>query len=544
MRPDKTGSILRFTIFAGLLIFILAIAVLLVFYLIERSATKITRQQANFARTLREYDLLFREIAGTERDFVILNRDLERLEKMAIGVESWLSVLKRRRTLAQIHPPSRENYINSINNALETFPASQPITALAAEALIKNTAINKEAEEKLRNWLAHFNDPVFNSLRLGLHVLLGDFRNPQRAAVIPSSLLTDGTEAITIDLAILKIIRDDIRGAAADIQTMLYSPNPTVDSLRLAAEFFYDFGDLERSAETFSLIGDEKARIREADALYLAGYKDSARSIWYMLSEQDTPNVRSLYNLGVTTEDKNDAAAYFEKLMNIELPADIDSLQFGLIHYSRLLDYEQAIEILEKTESFNPKLYPYIDLELSKRHAPWWLLERQIAEAWLLLDRHDNNEDMYRWAVWLLLFQRNYSEIQILLNRIENMVFEYPYPQWANSYRAIQQMFTGNIEKAQEILLAIPVEEAEWNIHANLGRIYESQRSPSRALEQYELATEKVQNPKSEARIQIRIAKCFSALSFPNEAIRALLYAQELDPDNLNARLELDRLLY
>ena len=547
----KNISLLRITLFAGLIIFILAVSVLLVFYFTERSATKITRQQANFARLLREYDITFREMTGTQRDYVILNRELDRLERMAIGVESWLSVLKRRRTLALILPSEfNENYHNSINSALEAFPMSQPIAAIAAEALVKNTAINREAEETLRNWLSLFDDPMFNSLRISLHVLLGDFGNPQRAAVIPSSLFSDGTESITIDLALLKIIRDDIRGAAADIQTMLYSPSPSVDSLRLAAEFHYDFGEMERSAEIFSLIDDEKARIREADALYLAGYTDSARSIWHMLSYQDTPyldtpNERSLYNLGVTTEDIDEASAYFERLINIETPQNIDSLQFGLIRYSRLLDYPQAIEMLEKTESLNPRQYPFIDLEICKRQAPWWLLERQIAEAWMLLDRHDNNEDMYRWAAWLFLFQRNYSEIQILLNRVENINFSDPQmPQWASIYRAIQLMFAGNLEKAQEILLAIPTEKAEWTVHANLGRIYEAQRSLSSALEQYELAAEKIQNPKSQARVQIRIAKCLSALGFPSDAIRTLLNAQQLDPDNLNARLELDRLIY
>ncbi|MCL1960013.1 MAG: hypothetical protein FWF68_10470, partial [Spirochaetes bacterium] len=281
--PNITGikdrRTLRITLVSVLIFFILSSGALAFFYLAERNADKTTRIQDNFSRSLREYDTQFSD-TGADRDFERMNRELDKLEKKAIGVESWLSVLKRRRALARINQSSLENYKKSVNNAIQLYPMSQPVAAIAAEALVKNTAINREAEVKLREWVVLLNDPSFNTLRLGLHILLGDFKNPAKAMQIPVSLSSGGIESIALDIIILKILQNDIRAAVSDIQTVLHSPFPSDNSLRLSAEFFYDFGDIERSAEIFSAINDEKARSREADALYLAGFQGSARLIW------------------------------------------------------------------------------------------------------------------------------------------------------------------------------------------------------------------------------------------------------------------------
>jgi len=554
--PNITGipnhKVLRITLISGLIIFILGSGALAVFYLTERNSTKITRQQDNFSRRLSEYDTQFWDNSAN-RDFERLTRELDKLEKKTIGVESWLSVLKRRRALARIHQPSLENYRKSVNNAVELYPMSQPIAAIAAEALIRNTAINREAEAKLREWIVLLNDPSFTTLRLGLHILLGDFKNPEKAMQVPVliSISPDITEDILLDMVILRILNNDIHGAASDVQAILRSPSPSVNSLRFSAEFFYDFGDLERSAEIFSLINDEKATGREADALYLAGFEGSARLIWSMLSDsQNEPlKERSLYNLGVTAYDIFEAALYFGKLVNIEIANNVPvsaEKQFGLIYYSRLLDIPQAINILEKIKPVN---YPYVDLELCKRQAPVRELRKQFAEAWLLLDRHYDNEELYKWVSWLFLFQRNYDELRILLNRVENLKLNgqwtpayWTSTHWVEVCRSIELMFEGDIETAGNILRSIPAEEADWTVHANLGRNIEAQRSPSRAIEQYNLALLKTENYKTSAKIQFRIAKCFSALGRADEALRSLQYATELDPENLAVRLELDKM--
>ncbi|MDR2965456.1 MAG: tetratricopeptide repeat protein [Treponema sp.] len=537
----KTSSVLRITLLSGLILFVLTVIVLTVFYFVNISGTRMQRMQDNFTRALREYDMYANYIPGLERDFIKLNTDLDRLEKMTISVESWLSVLKRRRALSQVYPASFNNYVNSIDKALEIYPVSQPIIALTAEALVKNIAITREADEKLRGLIPALTGSDYNNLRLSLHVLLGDFRNPQRAQVIPDYIVSDGTESVTINLILLLMLKNDIRMAAADVQSMFYNLAPSVDGLRFIAEFFYDFGELERSAEIFSLINDEKSLSRASDALYLAGYTGSARNIWQLLAESGSE--KSLYNLGLTSEDREESLSYFENLLSIDPENISDFKQFGLIRYSRLLELENALEALGKTRGLSPIGFPFIDLEICRRQTARWELGRQMAEAWLLIDRHPEDEDLYRWASWLFLFQRNFNEIKILLNRIEN--FGFPAAEnndyWTLVDRAIQQMFEGNIENAENMLKSIPKENAGWAVFANLGRIMEARRSAGLAVEQYELAMSKNPAPKTAARIQIRMARCYSALNRFLDARRSYEYALELDPGNLTARMELDR---
>jgi len=530
---------LRITLLAGLILLILSGAVLTFFYLSERSYSGLARQQDSFFRILREYDVMAAEIYGTQREYDRLHGELDKLEKRAISVESWLSILKRRRALANNHPPSMENYRNSINNALKAYPSSQPIAAIAASALIKNAALNIEAQEQLRSWFPLIVDPSFNNLRLALHVILGDVSSPQRASVLPESIFSDGTEAISINLAALKTLRQDYRSAAADIQ-MLVNSFPSDNALRFAAEYHYDFGDLHRSAELFSLLHDESSMSRQADALYLAGFPGSAASIWMILA--DMQNEAGLYNLAVITENKELSASYLEKLVNLDTNSNSVSRQFGLIHYSRFLEYSAALSLLRNTVNFSPIDYPYIDLEICKRQAQGREPGRQLAETWLLLDRHNDNEELYRWAAWYIFFQRRYDEAQILLDRFNLLGFD---AAWIDYYRALHFMYEGNLDAAEKILRLMPSQNAQWYVFANLGRVLETVHSPARAIEQYELAAAKLvltpENYKTAARIQVRIARCFAALNRPGEARRVFEYALNLDPENLTARLELDR---
>jgi len=538
IRLPESG-ILRVTFLAGLILLVLTGGVLTFFGVVYRSHTKTTRRQDSFSRILREYDISAGIYTGTEREFERLGRELDRLEKRAIGVESWLSVLKRRRALARLYPPSVGDYRASINRARKAYPSSQPLAAFAAAALVRNSALNREAESSLRDLLALLTDSSFNRMRLGLHVLLGDFKSPQRAMLLPEDIVSDGSEDISIDLAILKVRRSDIAGAAATVQVLLNSPvPPTLVAIRFAAEFNYDFGDLRRSAELFSMINAETAMIRQADALYLAGYTGSARSIWIILA--NSPNENSLYNLAVTTEDPRLSLSYLENLVNINPPSGGNSRQAGLIRYSRLLDWPQAISVLENTEMLKPASFPYIDLEINKRNSPHRERGRQVADAWLLLDRHPENEDLYNWAAWLLFFQRFPDEAKILLRRAQQFEFQ---GQWVAVYNALLLMQEGDIDTAENILRGIPIQDAGWPVYANLGRIFEGKLSTARALEQYEIAFRTAQNPKTAARLQLRIARCLTALGRGLDARRALEQALELDPDNMTVRLELDRTL-
>ena len=576
---NNGGRLLHITLLAGLILLVISAAGLTVFYLVERSASVNTRQQDGFFRILHEYDSSLSAFYGTEREYDQLHMTLDRLEKNAISAESWLSILKRRRTLAMNHRPSLASYHKSIDRALAAFPASQPVAAIAAAALVRDSAITGEEEIKLRQLLPLISEPSYNTLRLGLHVLMGDFKNPQRADAVSADITSDGTEAITIDLAILKTIRGNYRAAMADIQTMLNNSRQLSDNgeqftdnmnllsnntLRFAAEFYYDFGDLERSAEIFSLINETSAMCRQADALYLAGFQESAVNIWNILAQtaaqlpeqtgaDDSQIISSLYNLAVIALEQNDtkkASALLEKLYKMDA-TDINeyalnSRQFGLIRYSRLHELPRGAALLQSNTSFPPAGYPYIDLEICKRLSREWNLNRQTAETWLLLDRHSENEELYRWAAWHFYFQRRLDEIPILIDRFKMLQYS---SRWVYFYRALLLMNEGNLEASEEMLLSIPALDAEWYVNANLGRIYEEMLSRQRALHQYETAVSKhelsmVQNKKTAARLYQRMSRCYTAMSQSNEAIKALLQAIELDPENLSIKLELERLMY
>jgi tetratricopeptide (TPR) repeat protein len=543
------NPLLRITFISGLMLFILTGLFLTGFYLIERSASKTMRMKDNFSRILREYDISAEVFTGTEREYENLNRELDRLEKRTIGVESWLSVLKRRRALASRYPPLRGNYSASINRALKTYPSSAPLAAIAAAALVKDTAINNETENALRGFLPLLAENDLNRLRLSLHVLLGDFKSPQKAAVLPASLLSDGTEVITQNLIIMKILNSN-SNAAADIQAVINSSSPSENFIRFAAEYNYDFGDIRRAAVLFSHLEGDYALGRQADSIYLAGFPDSARSLWLILSavpneltpKERAPLERSLYNLAVTADNAQEAASYLKKMIDMDSISVTDSHQFGLIRYSRLLPNTQALAVLEKTEKLKPSAFPFIDLEICKRRTESQQPARKIAEAWLLLDRHFENEDLYRWASWLMTFQRDYDELTILLKR--HVSDQYQSSEWAAFYKSVQLMHKGEIDTAFNLLRAIPEENAGWYVYANIGRIFEAQRSHLRAIEQYGLAIEKKPDNKTASRIHYNMARCFTAIGRAFDTRKALEDALNFDPDNHTARLEYERLLF
>jgi tetratricopeptide (TPR) repeat protein len=540
---NKGHNRLRVTLLAGLILLVLICGAFVFLYFSERSIWKNFRKQDSFLSILREYDAIAAENYGTQREYDRLHHELDRLEKKAISVESWLSILKRRRFLAKNHPPSIENYRSSVNNALKAYPQAEPIIAIASASLVKNSAVNRETENKLRGWLPFLSDPSLNTLRLSLHAILGDLNSPQRAQVLPADIYSDGTESITVNLAVLKVLRSDYHSASAEIQ-MLLNREPSPEALRFAAEYNYDFGDILRSAELFSMLNSNDALGRQADALYLAGFTDSAVSIWTILA--DLPDEISLYNLAVTSDNSGIAAGYLEKLVNLETISNSNSRQFGLIRYSRILDYSKALALLRGTINFSAKDYPYIDLEICKRLAQEQNPGQQIAQTWLLLDRHERNEELYKWACWLFFFQRHYDEISILINRMDLLQLN---EGWADFYKAINFMVEGKLETAEDILRQKLSQEPDWYVFANYGRILESMRSFARSIAQYELAMEKLQsaNPqknKSAANVQIHIARCYTALKRPSDARRALLFALDFDPDNLTANFELDKSIF
>jgi len=560
-------SLLRITFLSGLLLLLL-IGGGLTGIFVRGAAVRGPEKESTFHRLLREYDFKSRQIlesgsvSAQRRELDRLNNDLDRLEKKAEVVESWLSVLKRRRQLASLDSRHEEFYRQSSRRAAQAFPYSEPIAAVAAAALIHNAAITGAGEANLREAFPLLASSRFAPLRLSLHILLGDFKNPEKAA---ASLPRDFTvadylsasileaEYIFPDLALLKILDGEIPAAAIDIQAALTAfPSPAL--IRLAAEYFYDFGDLLRSAELFSMLPDEEALIRQADALWLAGYTENARTLWAILAaERDVPQnkpafSRALYNLALTAQDSEEAAALLERLIRNSTIED-PTRRFGVIRFSRLMEAPEALTVLNTEKG--PAADPLIELEILKRRTEMGELPRMIAETWLLLDRYPETEDLYQWGAWYFNLQRNYTESANLLRTAARHNFT---SYWMGLYGALQQIHEGNLDAADKMFATISAEDDHWAAAANWGRILESRRAPTRALENYERAmtailesdettAEEVTSMRSAAsRIQVRIAYCLKSLGKNEESRRALQYAIDLNPDNLTARMELDRL--
>jgi tetratricopeptide (TPR) repeat protein len=164
----------------------------------------------------------------------------------------------------------------------------------------------------------------------------------------------------------------------------------------------------------------------------------------------------------------------------------------------------------------------------------------------MLLDQYPDAEPVFRWGAWFFDFQRSYADSAILLRNASRRNFE---GDWKILHEALQFIREGNLEAAEEAFASIPAHNADWVVAANLGRIYEVFQSPGRALASYERAYSAVSAgplasgwQDAASRLQVRIASCQRTMGRLSESRNSLDYALKLNPNNLNARLELSRL--
>jgi tetratricopeptide (TPR) repeat protein len=516
-------------------------------------------EQGNFFREIRKFDALLRETpeitAGRMPER--LNAMLDRLEKKAIGVETHLSVLKRRRELAMANQARFQSaYREAAEKAALAFPFSGHLTALAADALILEypDQFSPEIQTKLRQYTGLLPDPPLNSLALDISVLLGDLSNPVAAAALPrggeflslgvSSLDGLEREGFLVNSVLLSLLEKDMAAANSRIVSLISSGDISQRALRFGAEYFYDTNPL-RAAELFSQFPDAPSLGRLADSLWLADFRESAVEIWTLLvspvPEPRSPGVeygaipqdlrvRSLYNLASVSTEEQKKLGYYRELFR-EVPGHVQ----GIIGYSRLFDRDQAESILtEQTPG-----QALLDLELLRRRLEGWEIRRTVAETWLLLGRYPGEEGIYRWGAWYFDRQRQFPETALLLRQARMNGIDAPVLVLHDVFRLIRE---GLFVEA-EALLAERVENASlWQIPANLGLIAESRRSLFPALDYYGRAASLTKNRLSEARVRLRIARCLRMLGRDGESRRELEHILELDPENLNARLEMRRL--
>ena len=547
----------------GGLILTLALASLLVFFTLSRNPDIFPRNLQNtFLLELRNYNTAL-ELERPE----LLSQRLDRLEKRARTQEEWLSVLKRRRDLAETDDQFLPHYQNSAGNALKAFPHSEAMITIAGDSQIQDPSYTGKVS-LLRNYAGRISQPHNAIIALSLYALAGDLKNPSLAQAIPgiekllaAELPLELKELIQIDEILLGIFRGETAETTIKINELFRTSPPTRQTatgtesaiygspnsgklLSLAGEFFYDYSNPLRAAELFAGLGDSFLS-RTADALALAGEIPAARNIWMALSTTPSPElpndqVRSLYNLAVNSATEREAAFWLEKINNSPGASDETMRIFEVILYSRFQNSSRAIAFL--TENGKDPLLkentknPLLQLEILRRRMETIPLERLTAEVWLLLGEHPDEENLYQWGAWYFDWQKLYLETAELINIASQRRFSAP---WLDLTRSLALIREGNIDQG----LAILEEQFKknplggWRYPANIARVQESYGSVSAALANYEIAAELSKNPRDTSLLQLRISRCLENLGRREESRQALELALHLDPDNFEAKL-------
>ena len=597
---NKQTSLLKGVCLLGLVVFIILLGTL-IFVSINGGIpffSSIRFGKSAFTQALDAYDQQNKDGLSFRQH----NSLLDALEKKAFDIESTLSVLKRRRHQALRAPSDREQYLASYTQAAakarKQYPHSAQIGAIAAETLVLNGLSGKgETAAELQEIAALMTEGSLANLALAFSVYAGSMGDPAQARLLRRELFTllcslvegEEREKYLVNSCIRTILEDNPTEAFAMVNA-LFAETPLLDeTILFGAEFFYDYRNFFRSAELFSLFTDSWSLGRQADAQWLAGFVESARGLWQIAAVDtnttannrlsggiDLPSIkaRSFYNLASTTSDNREAERYLEQLFAANSEYEQGEV-FGIIRYSRLVPTDRALAILSQTDYEREGLF---DLELLRRRSEDWEIDKTVAETWMLLGRNNNDGRLYEWAVWFFDFQHRYEETARALRDAGRNRAEGPWSALHRAYALIRQREYAEAEKMLRSIVRSPQEtktapgrfaQPLWQAGADLGMLLEKQNNFQEALQYYEIAAAQLtgliarpsaalgQLPNEEqgipaagvslerrdaAKIQLRIASVLRALGKTPESVRALDYALDLDPENMEARLEKRRL--
>jgi tetratricopeptide (TPR) repeat protein len=520
----------------------------------------------SFSRALAAYDRETAENPGlsTGRRIALLNS----LEKKALDTENHLSVLKRRRALTGTGAGA--SYAEGAERAGKLYPYSGQIAALRAEAIIlsaESGILGGAEREKITELAALMSEGGLDGPALAFSVYSGAMGDPATARLLPAELFPllcaaaegEERERYLVNAAIRTLLGGKVPEASSRVEALFAGTPLRDETWFFGAEFFYDHGSLVRSAELFSHFTDDSNIARQADALWLAGFAESAETLWKMAGVDGRPGEarsRSLYNLASVSSSPDEQRIWLEMLFQDDLAYEPGRV-FALIRFSRLAPLDRALAILEKTE----KSEGLFDLELLRRKSESWSVNKTVAEIWVLVNNHPQDPRLYQWAAWYFDFQRRYGETALLLVQAERSGIAEP---WLTLHKAFALIRENKLPEAEKLLHALERQGGYgrlWQIPADLALILDLRRNPGDALELYEIAAGlqsdtvsrlrsiaavdpelKVPGLKDAARVQTRIARCLRSLGREAESRRVLDYALDLDPDNLEAALEKRRL--
>ncbi|MDR2901445.1 MAG: hypothetical protein LBV20_08035 [Treponema sp.] len=420
--PSK--KMLRFVCIIGLILSALISIPLLIVSIVHARGNPL--QETNIIRTnpfvesLNEFDYVFAQ-NRTSPEVGRLDAILNRAEEHAAGVDAHLSVLKRRRILAKAVPEYRLQYRNAVSRVLEQFPYSENISIVAGDAVLLH---KEELDQQDQNDLLHYakNISVRQNTKnplilLGFYVFEGSARNlltarqiPQAAEIFTSAIDYVGKAEqpnLVTASAILQILAGNQNAAINLINKYKTTLLEQSRSAWFMVEALYDFDDPSAAA---SILGIEdypfvnsQSIIRLSDALYRMNNINDARFFWNLLlvPENETESVphpegtvpstmleKSLYNLAITCASDDEKRSYLEELLKIS-PDHIP----GIILYSRLLNYDEAISMLQKTIGKNKN--DLIELELIRQNRRYSEPGKTAADTWLLLGRYPADANLY-----------------------------------------------------------------------------------------------------------------------------------------------------
>jgi tetratricopeptide (TPR) repeat protein len=516
----------------------------------------------SFSRALEEYDRETAENPGLSPGRRISL--LDSLEKKALDTENHLSVLKRRRALTGTGAKEAfASYAEGAERAGKLYPYSGQIAALRAESIILSSESgipDGAGREKITELTALMGEGALDELALAFSVYSGVMGDPATARFLPAELFPllcmtaegEERERYLVNAAIRTLLEGNLSEAMSRVNALCNQPPLRGETWLFGAEFFYDHGNFARSAELFSHFTDDWGIARQADALWLAGFAESAETLWKMAGVDGRPGgarSRSLYNLAAISPSPDEQQIWLEMLFQDELVYE-PGVVFALIRFSRLAPQDRALAILEKAD----RSEGLFDLELLRRKSETWSVGKTVAETWALVNNHPEDSRLYQWAAWYFDFQRRYGETALLLTQAERSGIREP---WLTLHKAFALIRENKLPEAEKLLHAV-AEQGEygrfWQIPADLALILDLRRNPREALELYEIAaglqadtvarlrSEGAAGLKDAARVQTRIARCLRSLGREAESRRVLDYALDLDPDNLEAALEKRRL--
>jgi tetratricopeptide (TPR) repeat protein len=540
-----TGVSLRLGILAGLLA--LAAFLYAVFYLGapfwgERDYA------ARFQKALREYDALFSasvSASGNDRylrNYALLERKLRSIENLNgkgngneafATLQTTLSLLKRERVFSRYDANFRERYEKNILAATAKYPEAVQLQALSLENTLKNGLPAISDALKLSEGRGHFAETAISALTQS-------YEGVKR-------------EHLLVDAALLSVVvtGNEYRDTNAVLYPLDARQAESVNTFRFAAEYAYDAGDFQLASRLFAALPDDNALERAGDALFLGNDTDGARELWLLSSNVSTDvssNAKSLYNYASLSEDTAKQMSTLEKLLALDMGAPASAVSSsvtppftaGLVLYTRLLSDERAAAMLGTSP--HTAQTPLLDLELWRRTEKNYAPGRALAEMWLLTGRHIRDPHVYEYASWYFGRERQYEELALLLKNAALQGIDTGTLQY---WRVMLDAQTGDNKQCREALSDLSdlsdEKEGGWYIAANIGRLYEAERSWKNAVDSYYTALSASPGNRDKSRILQRIAVCHTAQGRNTEARGALEEAVFLDPANLNARVALNR---